>query len=71
MIARLWYIKDTPSGLARIYSRLPKSRHPTEADEVCIPVSLIDHSRKYPAVCNEWPEHHVTVPDWLGQKEKL
>lgn len=71
MIARLWYKGDTPSGKARIYSRIPKARNAEKADEVLVPVSLIEHTSKRPPEGNEWAEHHVKLPDWFADKEKL
>jgi len=68
---RLWFKGDTTSGKARIYSRIPKSRNAGKDDEVIIGMSTIEHTSKRPAVGDEWPEHVVTLPDWLVSKEKL
>ena len=59
---RLWFVRDTPSGKARIYTRIPLERSPQKDDEVCVPLSLIEHTTKRGA------EHVVTLPEWFCDK---
>ena len=62
---RLWFVRDTPSGKARIYTRVPPERNPTKADEVCVPLSLVEHTSKRGA------EHVVKLPEWFCERERL
>jgi len=71
MKVRLWF-KGKETELARLYSKIPSSRHPTKADEVWLPRDRISHTQKFPAKPGEeWPEHVVDVEEWLAIKENL
>lgn len=61
----LWFVKDTSSGKARIYTRVPPERNPAREDEVCVPLSLVEHTTKRGA------GHVVTLPEWFCDKENL
>ena len=72
MNVRLWFIRESESGLARQFSRLPSSRNPGESDKLWLPRSAIERCQKQPVKPGEqWPEHHMTVADWLAAKEGL
>ena len=62
---RLWFVRDTSSGKARVYTRVPPERHPAKEDEVMVPLSLVEHTTK----CGV--EHVVTLPEWFLDKERL
>jgi len=64
MKVRLWLIRETDK--ARLYSRLPPERHPTEDDQVWIPRSVVNHTSKEPSGL-----HEVTVEDWFAERENL
>lgn len=68
---KLWYIRDSDSGLARQYSKLPKSRNPEESDKVWIAISQIEHTTRHPAVGDEWPVHVVRMSDWIAEQKGL
>ena len=64
MKVRLWFIRETDK--ARLYSKLPPERNPTEQDRIWIPRSLIESATKFPN-----GEHIVTVVDWFAEKSNL
>lgn len=72
---RLWHVRD--SAAARRYCKVPKSRNPgadvmNNVNYVWVPLSLVEHATRYPSKDGvEWPEHHVKLPDWFVEKEKL
>ena len=68
--ARLWFTGKTTES-ARLYSKLPKSRHPGKEDEVWLPLSQIEHTTKYPPEGDEWPIHVITLPEWLAKNHDL
>ena len=70
MTVRLWFTGQETEA-ARLYCKLPKSRNPEKSDEVWLPLSQIEHVTRYPAKPNEWPEHVVTIPEWLAQNHDL
>ena len=70
MNIQLWFIKESPTGKARYYSRIPASRGPVETDKVWVPRSVISHTTKQPAKPGEaWPEHHMQIEDWFAERE--
>lgn len=73
MNVRLWFIRDSDSGKARLYSRVPSSRHPTKDDEIWVPVSVFEGGRSImPAKEGEkWAEHTVRIADWFAEKNGL
>lgn len=60
---RLWLVRQTEK--ARLYSKVPPERNPTEDDQVWVPLSIIEHTTKRGA------EHDVRLPDWFVEKEGL
>ncbi len=65
---RLWLIRETDK--ARLYCKF--APHPDlgfsnadDGDTVWVPRSIIEHTSKRSA------EHHVKLPDWFIEKEKL
>jgi hypothetical protein len=72
MNIRLWFIMDSDSGEARLFSKLPSSRNPGVEDRVWIPRSQIERCQKQPVKPGEkWPEHHMTITDWIAEKKGL
>jgi hypothetical protein len=65
MTIRLWLIKDSTSGAARLYSKIPPERNPGPEDCVWIPRSIVEHTSK------RGNEHQLVLPDWFVEKEKL
>lgn len=68
MKIRLWYVKDSPSGKAQLYSKTPKARGLTE---LWVPVSIIEHRSVQPRKESEWIECTLTLPDWFAEKNGL
>ena len=64
MKSRLWFIRETEN--ARLYSKLPPERNPSDEDLIWLPKSQIEHTSKEPSGL-----HIVTIPDWLGEKKGL
>ena len=61
----LWLIHETER--ARLYSTVPRDVDP----KVWVPISIIEHCRKYPPLPGEPPRHEVTLPDWFIRKAGL
>jgi len=74
---RLWFCKESPSGQARLYCRLPRSRNPgpqpppKNPNYVWIPRSVVEHTTKRAPIGDEWPEHDLRLPEWFILKEGL
>jgi hypothetical protein len=64
MKIRLWFIRETQH--ARLYCKLPPERHPTDADYVWVPRSVIEGCMKFPT-----GECHLELADWFAEKENL
>jgi hypothetical protein len=60
---RLWFIRQTEK--ARLYSRVPPERHPSQEDQIWVPLSIIEHTTK------RGNEHDVKLPDWFLEKNNL
>lgn len=65
MKVSLWLIRE--SANARYYSKLPPHRHPTEADCLWVPLSIVEHTSKDASGAL----HIVTLPDWFCEREGL
>ena len=59
----LWFVRETP--LARLYTKIPPERGPTESDFIWVPRSIVEHTSKMGA------QHIVTLPDWFLDKEGI
>lgn len=64
MKIRFWFVKQTDK--ARYYSKLPPERNPGAADHIWIPLSIIEHTTKYPT-----GQHIVELPEWFVERENL
>lgn len=73
MIVTLWFIRESASGQARLFSRVPSSAKVDGVDDnVWLPRSLIEHASKDPVKPGEdWPAHTMTIPDWIGVQKGL
>lgn len=67
----LWHWKEgqMDTEKACLYSKLPASRHPTAADLVWVPRSLVEHRSKRNA--SDLSEHILKLPEWWLSKEGL
>jgi hypothetical protein len=59
----LWFVRETP--LARLYTKIPPDRHPTQADQIWVPRSIVEHTSKM------GDQHIVTLPEWFVEKNDL
>jgi hypothetical protein len=69
---RCWIVRSTDK--AYLFSKLPMSKSPTDADKVWIPRSLIEHitKQKAPDVLDiEYQECEVSLPEWVAEKNNL
>jgi hypothetical protein len=64
MKVRLWFIHETEK--ARLYSKLPAERNPTQEDQIWIARSLVKHTSKEPSGL-----HILDIEDWFAEKNNL
>jgi hypothetical protein len=60
----LWFVRESPK--ARLYTKVPPDRYPTEEDEIWVPRSIVEHTSK---MANGM--HIVTLPNWFIEKNGL